>query len=62
MSLEKPMIPIFKDDRDDNLMTGLAALSIQIDALLQSDRSHNAIESVLQQLWAIAQIYSPPSP
>jgi hypothetical protein len=56
------MTPIFKDDRDDNLMTDLAALSLQIDALLQSDRSNRTIEAVLQQLWAIAQIYSPPSP
>jgi hypothetical protein len=61
MLLENPMTPIFRDDRDDHLMSDLAALSIQIDALLQSDRSRHAIVAVLQQVLAIAQIYPPPN-
>jgi hypothetical protein len=55
------MTPNFEDIRDDNLMTDLAELSLQIEALLQSDRPRSATEAVLQQLLAIAQIYQSPS-
>jgi predicted nucleic-acid-binding protein len=51
------MTPIFEADRNDNLMSDLAELSLKIDALLQGDRTQTDVQKVLTHLSQLAQIY-----